>query len=145
MPPAASTSWLVRISALGVLAGPGSIDHGVEQLREPPSGRAVAGGQLGHLGEAQLRVRKRQAPKGLGGRRQQLIELLLVANPDAALLEQLQLAVKRPQADSQLGEDRWPGPGGPCKESNQTMKPSGALKRDVNRRSSSGVGLATHT
>jgi hypothetical protein len=80
----------------------GLINHGGEQFSQATPSRTVAHCQLGHFGEAQLWVGKRQATQGLRGRRNQVIELVLVAHLYGALLEQLKLAVKRPQADPEL-------------------------------------------
>jgi hypothetical protein len=116
-----------------------------EQISETAPGSAVAGRQLGHFGEAQLRVGERQASQGLGGRRQQMIELVLVADFDAALLEQLELAVESTQADAELRKDHGSRPGRARKESNQAMQTSSSLQGDVNGWSASGVRLASHT
>jgi hypothetical protein len=124
--------------------GLGMADHGGEQLPKAAPGRAVAVGQFRHFGEAQLWVGKRQASLGLGGGRQQVIKLELVANLDSALLEQLELAVESPQADAQLGQDRRSGSGPGREETNQTMQSTSPLQGDVDRGPSFYVRVAGH-
>jgi hypothetical protein len=121
----------------------GLVDDGGQQIGQAPTRIAWAGRKLGHLGEAELRIGKRQSALGVLGRRQERVLLVPVPHLDTAPLEQFEFAVKRPQTDVQVRENRVPGPRGLGQKPDQAMKPCGALQGDVNRgatTSNRGVG-----
>ena len=101
-------AWLPRSPFRDRLA---RIGHVVEQFRQALAGRARTLGQFGHLGEAQLGIGKRQPTLRLRAGGNKVIELCLVADLHAAAIEQVELAIERPQADFQIRQDRAAGSG----------------------------------
>jgi hypothetical protein len=104
----ASTRWeasCIPAASSAFYGGFGGSGDAGKELGESSAGGGVAAGQLGHLGEAELGIREGETALGFVGRRQEMIELGLVLDPDPTSLEELQLAVERPQADPQVSQD----------------------------------------
>jgi len=115
------------ISARRVLAGPGSFTTASSSSESLRPGPAEAGCQLGHLGKAQLRVRKRRRP-GLAAVGKRWYRFCLWRTLTPHFLSSSKLAIKRPQTHAQLRQNRRPRASSSRKKTNQPMQPRGALK-----------------
>src|SRR5271157_2447975 len=147
--PSSRTSFLpVRLFSGGrrwaFLRRRGLVDDGGQQIRQALTRIAWAGRKLGHLGEAELRIGKRQSALGVLGRRHERVLLVPVPHLDTAPLEQFKFAVKRPQTDVQVRENRVPGPRSLGQKPDQAMKPCGALQGDVNRGATTSARGVSH-
>ena len=109
-------------------------DDDGEKVGETLAGGRIATGKLGHLGETELRVWKRQATGGLGGSGQEDVKLLRKLDPHAATAQKGQLAVKRPEADPQLDEQAVARPRGFGQGGDQAMESRGPGQADPRRR-----------
>ncbi len=103
--------------------GGGAMDYALEQLGQASSGLSRAAGELGHLGETELRVGKRKPAFGLLGGGQQVIGLGLLLDLHAAAFEQLQLAIKRAQANLKLAQNGLATSGRGGQEPDETVEP----------------------
>jgi hypothetical protein len=97
----------------------GLIGNRCEQDGKASPGLAVAAGQLGHFGEAELGIWEGEAAFGPAGGRGKRVKLVFMDDSDAASLQEIEFAIEGAKADPLGLKDFIAGTGAFPQESDQ--------------------------